>query len=618
MKTQAIHTTQTILQPFFGRLANQTTHNLTRVARLSAVATSHDHKEVTMRSQATKHNDRIGISLTKKISTLCSLFAVLVVLLASASYASAQVTGGTWTQVAAPFPGCQSDASLLLTDGRVLVQDGCNNTDWYTLKPDIYGSYINGTWKQVASIPQTWNYAPHLFGSAVLPNGRVIIEGGEHNQYPNGAIYDPVADTWTFVPAPGFGSTCGSNGESWCAIGGPPTVVLPDGTYMIGDGNYPPEGFLEALLPPPYDPNKKGKGWTQTGTNKNGINSEEGWTLLPDFPSPGGHPLVMTVDINPGTQNVCTGSNSTELYDGSTGSWYCLGSTPNTLYPTNEMGPAILRPDGTVFQAGANQYTAILSPITAIPPTTNPWAAGPVFPTDSSRNQLVMDDGPAALLPNGNVLMMASPCQSCRPSTFLELTPGSSNPPNQLFAVSPFTGENLSSNQGEMLVLPTGQILFISVNGGSGYLGGILEIYTPTNPNYNPSWAPVICGGSCSYNQPVQITNNVPNQISGLQFNGMSQGAAWGDEYQDATNYPLVRITDWSGTQPVVYYCRTGDHSYMGVQSGNLTVSTLFDCPDVPTGTVGDLEVVANGIPSNKMLVSVVQAPACSYSYPYC
>ena len=154
-----------------------------------------------------------------------------------------------------------------------------------------------------------------------------------------------------------------------------------------------------------------------------------------------------------------------------------------------------------------------------------------------------------------------------------------------------------------MLLLPTGQVLLIPIFGGCN----TLKIYTPTNPNYDPSWAPVICGGSCSYNQPVQISNNYTNNISGLRFNGMSQGAAFGDEYQSATNYPLVRITDYSGFQPMVYYCRTHDHTSMGVQTGNLIVSTFFDCPDVPTGTVGNLEVVANGIPSNPMLVEVVQ-----------
>ena len=69
MKTQTIHTNEMTLQPFFGRLANQTTHNLTGVVSDPTVATTPDHKEVTMTTQVSKHNDRFAISSAKAIST---------------------------------------------------------------------------------------------------------------------------------------------------------------------------------------------------------------------------------------------------------------------------------------------------------------------------------------------------------------------------------------------------------------------------------------------------------------------------------------------------------------------------------------------------------------------
>jgi hypothetical protein len=120
------------------------------------------------------------------------------------------------------------------------------------------------------------------------------------------------------------------------------------------------------LLPPPYT-----GPWLQTGFDKNEGNGEEGWTLLPNLLVPDDQFRVLAVDTYSRLQGseVCNGYNSSELYvkgpGGSRnayGNWFCLGDTPNQLYPpgSNEMGPAILRPDGTVFQAGATPYTAIL------------------------------------------------------------------------------------------------------------------------------------------------------------------------------------------------------------------------------------------------------------------
>ena len=109
-------------------------------------------------------------------------------------------TGGTWSRVTSPPRSLTgAGATLLLTDGTVLVHSEQGNlSDSYTLTPDIYGSYVTGTWAQTDSIPASFGYAPLYFASAVLPDGRVIIEGGEYNLNNTnlvdtnlGAIYDP-------------------------------------------------------------------------------------------------------------------------------------------------------------------------------------------------------------------------------------------------------------------------------------------------------------------------------------------------------------------------------------------------------------------------------------------
>lgn len=74
------------------------------------------------------------------------------------------------------YVDCGPGNPLLLTDGTVMVaDDGCQ--DWWKLTPDNTGSYVSGTWTQLASLPS--GYSPLYHSSAVLPDGRVIIEGGE-------------------------------------------------------------------------------------------------------------------------------------------------------------------------------------------------------------------------------------------------------------------------------------------------------------------------------------------------------------------------------------------------------------------------------------------------------
>jgi hypothetical protein len=91
--------------------------------------------------------------------------------------------------------------------------------------------------------------------------------------------------------------------------------------------------------------------------------------------------------------------------------------------------------------------------------------------------------------------------------------------------------------------------------------------------------------------------------VAGFLFNGMSQGSAYGDDVQGATNYPLVRITnDATGH---VFYSRTHDHSSMGVGPFVGPVSTKFDVPASQEKGPSKLVVVANGIPSAPVRIIV-------------
>ena len=91
-------------------------------------------------------------------------------------------------------------------------------------------------------------------------------------------------------------------------------------------------------------------------------------------------------------------------------------------------------------------------------------------------------------------------------------------------------------------------------------------------------------------------------RLEGFRLNGMSQASSFGDELQDATNYPLVRITNLDTHH--VLYSRTHDHSSMAVAS-EFESSTHFDVPLTQESGLSRLEVVANGVASEPMLVYV-------------
>jgi hypothetical protein len=483
--------------------------------------------------------------------------------IARSASAAAAPTSSPWTPLTHQPDFLLDGASspILLTDGTVLIQDA-GFPDWWRLTPDEFGSYVNGTWSQIASLPPT--YSPLYHSSAVLPDGRLIIEGGEYllsldqtqfipiwtNQ---GAIYNPIANTWTMVQPP----------AGWKTIGDAQSVVLANGTYMQANCCTTETALLNATT----------LTWTPTGAGKFDINDEEGWTLLPDG-------KVLTVDAY--VRKYDPNGTDSELYDPVTGTWSSAGSTMVQIWDScggarlasYEVGPAVLRPDGTVFATGANGcgagHTAIYNSRKAT------WKAGPDFP-----DGLSIADGPGALEPNGRVLVMASPFFDFGAVYFewdgdkLTEVPGPPNAPGEI------------SYFGNMLVLPTGQILLTDFYND-------IEIFTPSNGAVEDR--PEIDGVASS------VIRGLTYRISGHGFNGLSQGAAYGDDAQAATNFPLVRITNKATGH--VFYARTHDHSSMAVASHE-RVYTYFDVsPRTETGKA-KLEVVVNGVASTPFSITV-------------
>jgi hypothetical protein len=546
-----------------------------------------------MLTQATKYIPRFGIAL--------------LLVLGCSRVAQAQWTrvgDGSGNTGTAPSAGPLSATTcLLLTDGSVMCQEdsnpypsgSVNALQWWRLTPSNTGSYETGTWSRLQDAPS--GYGPLFYCSAVLADGRVVVIGGEYNLKTSAAaettlgyIFDPTANggagQWGSSPI-----SLGTTG--WTQIGDSICAVRADKTFIIagfGNGQMASLDLGTQTLSLVNSPNLE--------NSKADANGQEGWTLLPD-----GTILTVDTSIPPSTGefNITAGvSNIAEIFNPVTNLWASTvstgpvldGNVPSCCVP--EMGPQILRPDGTVIAFGATPNTATYNY------KTGNWTAGPTFPiavasypsscggSGTNYSSAGAADGPGSLLTDGNVLVASSPVNSAgnelNCSSFFEFDGTNLNT-----VTGPPDASSVPTFEMRMLLLPSGHVLFTDTTGD-------VEIYTPSG-TYQSAWQPTITSAPTNPGQGESYT------ISGTQFNGLSQASAYGDDATMATNYPLVRIVN-NGTGHV-FYARTHDHSTMGVATGSSIVSTTFDVPTgIETGA-SQLFVVANGIPSAPFSVNV-------------
>ena len=90
--------------------------------------------------------------------------------------------------------------------------------------------------------------------------------------------------------------------------------------------------------------------------------------------------------------------------------------------------------------------------------------------------------------------------------------------------------------------------------------------------------------------------------VSGKQLAGLDSGTAYGDDVQNATNFPVVRITN--SATGVVTYARTSGWTSVSVRPGTRS-STKFTLPAGTPAGKSTLVVVANGIASAPSAVTI-------------
>jgi hypothetical protein len=508
------------------------------------------------------------------------------------------MSGWVTFQVPSSVGSLSPDTTLLMTDGSVLIHDAYGK-NWVRLYPDGNGNYESGTWSSLLPMANTRQF----FASGILPDGRVFAVGGEYSdaessgeEVPEAEIFDPQTNMWSSLSKPAaFNYIQGD--ASGC--------VLADGRVLFGNLQTTSPPFSTALWDPVTNV------WTVAGSafgtltsdSKSANCNEETWTLLPDG-------SVLTVN----TLN----SPHSERYIPSLDRWVSTGDTPTSLVltsitdPSNqvinidEIGPALLLPDGRLFAVGGSGQTALYTPPPAgSDPTTNPgtWQQGPAFPATPQGSvwpNLTCSDAPGVLQTNGKVLCTAGllyltsgkqPDYFSENAQFFEFDPSD----NSLNAFTPAPIASSSAPNTwtiRFLLLPTAQIMMTTQ-------GGDIYLYTPdpADNDPDPSWKPTLTS------VPQNLVQGHTYTITGTQLNGMSQAVSYGDDAQQATNYPIFQLSNSSGQ---VVYLRSFSFSTMAVATGSTPVTADVEIPDTVTPGTWQLVAIANGIPSDAVDVQVV------------
>ncbi len=476
---------------------------------------------------------------------------------------------GKWSAVRAQAPHYNMGVCLLMTNGTVICHnssDGGDGRGWDRLTPDIHGSYANGTWDTIAP-----NYYDRLFfSSQVLPSGKVYVAGGEYGAGTNmGEVYDPATNTW---------GVCDTIPAGWKIYDGN-SEILYDGTVLEGPQIGSAWSYNTLIWSPVTN------AYT-VYPNSIYNHDEASWLKLPDS-------SVLFVGIN------STGSNR---FIPQTGTWINDGTVPGMLYDPfgSEAGQSFMLPNGKAYFTGATGFNTFYTPSGNTNPGT--WTIADSFPMINGV-QVACPDASGAMMVNGKILISVSPIGESgnefrSPTWFVEYD-YKTNTFAQVLDTIPFLGVDsiagLAAYQTQMLDLPDGTVLVSISQSG---LSNQYYIYTPGSgpiPQGKPTINKILPAGCPKY------------KITGKLFNGISEGASFGDDWQMETNYPVIRLTN--GTK--VYYATTSNWNRIGaVQTDSLEDTAYFTLPaSLPAGTYS-LVLTANGFASNPVIFTTLQASA--------
>ena len=242
-----------------------------------------------------------------------------------------------------------------------------------------------------------------------------------------------------------------------------------------------------------------------------------------------------------------------------------------------------LLPDGRAFYIGSTPTTAYYTPSGNNSPGS--WVQGPAIP-----NNLGAPDAPGAMMVNGKILCELSPTPISgqhfpSPKYFYEFdySAGANGTFTLIHAPDGSYSINAPTYTDRMLCLPDGTIL---------YSDGSSQLYV-----YQPDGSPLAAAKPRIYGSSWNSDGTL--HVTGTVFNGLGQGATYGDDAQMDSNYPLLRFTELATAR--VYNGRTFNWSSTSVQTGGRTVSTEAAMPSTVFAGPGTylMQVVANGVASD-------------------
>jgi hypothetical protein len=478
---------------------------------------------------------------------------------------------------------------LLLPDGSVLTNGPVASNqpqEWLRLFPDNTGHYVNGTWM---SVPDS--ICPHgFYASQMMSSGKLFIAGGEYpgpGNVPKGCtglvdteIYDPSvypAGAWTPANPPTNLINPANPTPFWCPSGTNQgfldmiSETLPNGSVLMapvcpqhcGDTLVysPSTGWASNALPLANTGGANPTGWSCSQQEDTWVKLQDGSILTADPPSPPAQPGF------PQTPQ------TSERFVSSQNAWVTEANLGFALYDSEfgwsgggETGPAFLLPTGKAVFIGGSPVMGTYDP------GTNAWSQSSIAPDGPATGGALLGgfDSPGAMMVNGKILLalgFAGTSYNAEPSPtfFYEYDPTQGTYTEVLGPGNP-GAPSIWTDCGPpaMLDLPDGTVLM-----GSGCNSAQLYVYTPTGrplPQGQPTITKITQNGN-DFN---------PYLLTGTGFNGISEGASYGDDAQMASNYPLVRLADKSGN---VTYARTYGWSSSGLMNGSATGSTYFTLP---------------------------------------